>query len=58
MYPTPFNSMSKSTSDQRTSVSVERSTLNRLKAAKPYDSMSYDEFFQHVLDRVEERGLE
>lgn len=42
-------------SQSRTTVSVERETHARLEAAKPYDSMSFDEFVNDVLDRVEER---
>lgn len=45
--------ISMASSQQRTTVSVDRETLSRLKSAKPHDSMSYDEFVNDVLDRVE-----
>lgn len=39
----------------RTSVSMSRSTRDRLRDMKPYDSMSYDEFLQELMDSYEEQ---
>lgn len=38
----------------KTTVTVERSTLERLAGAKPFDSMSHDEFINHLLDEQHE----
>lgn len=40
----------------RTTVSLSEETLDRIKSVKPYDTMTHDEFFNDVLDRIEERG--
>lgn len=42
-----------SQTESRSSVAVTGTTLERLKAAKPYSSMSSDEFINVMLDRWE-----
>ncbi len=38
---------------EATTVQVQKSTHTRLTAAKPYDSMTYNEFIEQLLDYAE-----
>jgi len=39
--------------ENRTTITVRRETLNRFKQAKPYESVSADEFVDELIDEWE-----
>lgn len=46
--------MSTQSADQFTTLCLRRGTKERLESLKPFESMSYDEFAQHLADVFEE----
>lgn len=46
--------MSSATNRDRTSIGVQRSTKRRLEDVRQWDSLSWDEFLQHLADVYEE----
>lgn len=46
--------MSSSVENERTSIGCRRSTVQRLEEIRPFESMSWNEFLQHLADVYEE----
>lgn len=50
--------MAQATDDPFTTVPLRESDKERLKRARPYDSMSWGEFINELVDTYEEKQLE
>jgi len=51
-----MSDMARTQDDPFTSLGARRSTVDRLKEIKPYESMSWDEFLAEMADVYENRG--